>query len=52
MDRWRRHRKWFQAGFQVKRRLDSYVTVQQRETRRLLADLLREPEAFLSHFKR
>ncbi|KAH9917080.1 cytochrome P450 [Fomitopsis serialis] len=51
-DRWRRHRRWFQNGFQVKKRLDSYVPIQQRETRRFLVDLLREPDAFMDHFKR
>ncbi|KAH9917064.1 cytochrome P450 [Fomitopsis serialis] len=51
-DRWRRHRRWFQNGFQVKKRLNSYVPIQQRETHRFLVDLLREPDAFMDHFKR
>lgn len=51
-DRWKRHRKWFQHGFQVKRRLDEYIPIQQRETRRLLVDLSEDSEAFMDHFKR
>lgn len=51
-DRWKRHRKWFQHGFQVKRRLDEYIPIQQRETRRILSDLLVEPDAYMSHIKR
>ncbi|KAH9834639.1 cytochrome P450 [Rhodofomes roseus] len=51
-DRWKRHRRWFQHSFQTKDLLDGYVPIQQRETRRLLADLVREPSAFMDHLKR
>ncbi|KAI0720646.1 cytochrome P450 [Fomitopsis betulina] len=51
-DRWKRHRRWFQYSFQVKRRLDEYVPIQQRETRRLLYNLLVTPDAYMSQIKR
>lgn len=51
-DRWKRHRKWFQYGFQVKLRLDEYIPIQERETCRLLVDLSEGPNAYMDHVKR
>ena len=51
-ERWKRHRKWFQQGFQSKKHLDSYVPIQKRERARLMVELLREPVAYGAHVKR
>ncbi|KAI0720650.1 cytochrome P450 [Fomitopsis betulina] len=50
--RWKRHCKWFQDGFQAKRRLNEYIPIQQRETRRVLYNLLVDTDAYMSHIKR
>ncbi|PCH38759.1 cytochrome P450, partial [Wolfiporia cocos MD-104 SS10] len=51
-DTWRMHIRWFQSFFREKNIPEAYHSMQLCETQRLLAGLLRAPEAFLSHIVR
>ena len=39
-DLWRRHRRWFQAAFQTASSLDSYIGLQNKESMRLVSDIM------------
>ncbi|KZT69366.1 cytochrome P450 [Daedalea quercina L-15889] len=51
-DEWRRQRRWIQAAFLDKAKLDSYRPIQQREVVSMLSKILQAPEAFASHIRR
>ncbi|KAH9917067.1 cytochrome P450 monooxygenase [Fomitopsis serialis] len=51
-DTWRRIRKWYQRAFVVRASADGYHPLQCREVRRLLFDLLGNPEDFVHQLKR
>ncbi|KAH9917065.1 cytochrome P450 [Fomitopsis serialis] len=51
-DEWRRQRRWIQASLLDKAKLDSYRPIQQREVVRMLAGILKTPDAFASLIRR
>ncbi|CCM01370.1 uncharacterized protein FIBRA_03420 [Fibroporia radiculosa] len=51
-DQWRRHRKWLQAAIATPKAIESLCPLQQRESLRLLVDLVNSPEEFMLHIKR
>ncbi|PCH43947.1 cytochrome P450 [Wolfiporia cocos MD-104 SS10] len=51
-DQWRLHRKWFQDAFISTSVLDTYRDIQQKEANNLLANILDNPDAFMSHVDR
>lgn len=51
-DKWRRHRKWYQASLETKDALDIYRPLQMRETAVLLTELIQTPDRLFAHIKR
>ncbi|KAI0338581.1 cytochrome P450 [Trametopsis cervina] len=51
-ERFRKHRKWIQAGFQEKNALEGYRHIQHREACTLLLGLIDNPAEYESHIKR
>jgi hypothetical protein len=51
-ERFRKHRKWIQAGIQDKEALQGYRHIQHREACTLLVNLMQSPSDFDSHIKR
>ncbi|KZT69356.1 cytochrome P450 [Daedalea quercina L-15889] len=51
-ERWRRHRRWFQTALQARNILNAYEPLQHIEVRRLLNDILREPDDVIIHLRR
>ncbi|KAL7278452.1 LOW QUALITY PROTEIN: hypothetical protein ACG7TL_007450 [Trametes sanguinea] len=48
-ERFRKHRRWMHEAVGTKERLDAYRSIQQREVRNLLKNLLSSPERFIQH---